>query len=109
MAEKYTQWADKSCGVNPFVPGEIKLPNKQMIFRLGRYVLASVVALPRIAVASGLVILHFMIQIIMNEFLLLLVSLGLSWQYNTGQLLDAKYFMPLAVLTFVNVLWVSIS
>lgn len=107
MAEKYTQWADKSCGVNPFVPGEIALP-KQPLLLFGRYIMASLVALPRLTIALGLVSLYLVIQMVLNEFFLLVVSLGLSWLYNIGQV-DTKYFIPLALLTLINILSVSLN
>lgn len=105
MAEKYTQWADRSCGVNPFVPGEIALP-KQTFGRLLRYGVALLVALPRLTAALGLALMFCAIQVVMNELLMLIVSLGLSWLYNTGHI-DVKYFMPLAGFTVINLLSVS--
>lgn len=105
MAEKYTQWADKSCGVNPFVPGEIALP-KSTLVRMGRYVIGSLLALPRLAIAIALVSLYLVAQVVLNEFFLSLVSLVLSWLCNTGKI-DAQYFIPLAVLTLISFLSVS--
>jgi hypothetical protein len=102
MAEKYTQWADKSCGVNPFVPGEIPLP-KQTLMRVGRYLAASLMFLPRMVISFTLILLYCLVQIVLNEMLLLLVSFGLSWLCNTGKI-EAKYFTPLVVLLVINLL-----
>jgi hypothetical protein len=107
MAEKYTQWADRSCGVNPFVPGDITLP-KQTLSRLGYIAMSALVALPRMAIAGSLAVIYLILQVVLNEFILLLLSLGLSWLCNVGQL-NPKYLLPLGVFTFINFLSVSMS
>ena len=106
MAEKYTQWADKSCGINPFVPGEIPLP-KQFLLRVGRYVTASLIAVPRILIALGLILLYTMIQLVLHEVIVFFVSLGLLWMCYSG-LFDTVFLIPCAVLVLISLLSVMI-
>lgn len=101
MAEKYTQWADRGSGVNPFVPGEISLP-KQTLPLIGRYAVAAAVALPRIAVAAGVSLLYLITQFVMNELFLFIVYTAFLWMCKSGQV-DTEYLAPYVYVLVVRV------
>mmetsp|Transcript_12345 Transcript_12345/g.18718 ORF Transcript_12345/g.18718 Transcript_12345/m.18718 type:complete len:402 (+) Transcript_12345:67-1272(+) len=77
MAEKYTRWADKSNGINPFVSDEARA-YKSFTGRVISTIVTVLVGIPKLIIVTILFMLSACVNIIFHEVGLLLAAIGVG-------------------------------
>lgn len=65
MAQKYTKWADKARGINPFVPSKPRVP-RSLAGKVGMTVLYAPLVLPRLLLFSAFAAVAVVARVIIS-------------------------------------------
>lgn len=77
LSQKYTKWADKAKGINPFVPSKPRLP-RSLTGKIGMTLLYAPIVLPRLLLFSAFVTIAVLGRILITPVGVVVVAAAVT-------------------------------